>query len=192
MFELGLKNKEKLNEIILKDHQEEKQNKTGLSCDRSSGRRRAHLCPDKVLSSFTLMNSALTSLLWQILCSSSNFRSIWDLELHLKPYLALSCLCDKFSQSSSGSLNGDPMIEKADIPSILLCMSALLSVKLHNNVSFMYSPEMQPWIGFQRPKQEPLASVSVEVGCSINNNKKSVIPTTLYHTVLQSFCTPFF
>lgn len=167
MFELGLKKKEKVNEIILKGHQEEKQNKTGLSCDRSSGRRRrAHLCPDKVLSSFTLMNSALTSLLWQILCSSSNFRSIWDLELHLKPYLALSCLCDKFSQSSSGSLNGDPMIEKADIPSILLCMSAPLSVKLHNNVSFMHSPEMQPWIGFQWPKQEPLASVSVEEGYS--------------------------
>lgn len=58
------------------------------------------------------------------------------------------------------------MIGKADSPSILLCMSAPLSVKLHNNVSFMYSPEMQPWIGFQWLKQEPLASVSVEEGSS--------------------------
>lgn len=123
---------------------------TLISCDWRFGRqRRAKLCPDKALSSFTLMNSTLTSLLWQILCSSSNFKSIWDLEPHLKPYLALSCLCDKFSQSSSGSLNGDPVIEKTDIPSIFLYMSAPLSVKLYNDVSFIHSPEMQPWIGFQ-------------------------------------------
>lgn len=37
----------------------------------------------------------------------------------------LSRLCDRFSQFSSGSVNGDPMIGKTDIPFILLCMSAL-------------------------------------------------------------------
>lgn len=142
------------------------------------------------------MNSVLTSLLWQILCSSSNFKSIWDLELHLKPYLALSCLCDKFSQSSSGSLNGDPMIEKTSIPSILLCMNAPLSVKPHNNVSFIYSPEVQPWIGFQGPKQKNLASINLEEGPlnlknnNNNNNSKPAITPILYHTVFQTFCIP--
>jgi len=42
-----------------------------------------------------------------------------------KAISSLSRLCDKFSQFSSGSLNGDSMIAKTDIPFILLCLSAL-------------------------------------------------------------------
>lgn len=61
--------------------------------------RRAQECPDKTLSSFTLMNSELTSLLWQIQCSSSSFKTIWDLEPHLKPYLV--CLASVTSSLSS-------------------------------------------------------------------------------------------
>lgn len=61
--------------------------------------RRAQECPDKTLSSFTLMNSELTSLLWQIQCFSSNLKTIWDLESHLKPYLA--CLASVTSSLSS-------------------------------------------------------------------------------------------
>lgn len=63
--------------------------------------------------------------------------------LHFGLYLALSCMCGEFSQASSGSLNGDPEIEATDIPSILLCTVAPLSLELHNNAGFIDSQEMQ-------------------------------------------------
>lgn len=87
--------------------------------------RRAQECPDKTLSSFTLMNSELTSLFMTNSVFQQQLQNYMRFGVPFKAISGLSRLCDKFSQFSSGSLNGDPMIGKTDIPFILLCMSAL-------------------------------------------------------------------